>query len=184
MQTVEDIGRFIAGRRPIVRLLEAVERLALPDGWIGAGLIRNAVWDALHGDDAATIVTRDIDVVYFDPSRTSSEEDLALEARLEADIADIPWEVRNQARMHAGNGDRPYANTADAISHWPETATAIAARCERGRIEVIAPLGVADLLGLIVRPTPAFAGKMEIYRARLASKGWAERWPKLTFIDA
>ena len=44
MKTVEDVQAFISTRPHIVRLLEAVERLQLPDAWIAAGLIRNAVW--------------------------------------------------------------------------------------------------------------------------------------------
>ncbi|WP_404943225.1 nucleotidyltransferase family protein, partial [Pseudomonas sp. DP16D-T1] len=31
------------------RMLEIVRSLNLPDCWIGAGFVRNAVWDHLHG---------------------------------------------------------------------------------------------------------------------------------------
>jgi hypothetical protein len=184
MKTVEDVQAFISTRSHIVRLLEAVERLQLPDAWIAAGLIRNAVWNALHGFPSDGIATRDIDVAYFDPAATSKAADLAIEARLKSEMGDIPWEVRNQARMHADNGDSPYLSTQDAIRCWPETATAIAARVDRGKVEMIAPYGVADLLALIVRPTPLFLKKMHVYRARLATKDWKARWPKLVFLDA
>lgn len=183
MKTVQDVQRFISSNRPIVRLLEAVARLQLPDSWIGAGLIRNAVWNALHGYQSADIAARDIDVAYFDPAKTSKADDLAIEARLGAEMSNVPWEVRNQARMHKDNGDSPYLSTVDAIRCWPETATAIAARIDGGRIEVVAPYGVDDLLQLIVRPTPVFLRKMTIYRARLAAKDWKQQWPKLTFLE-
>jgi uncharacterized protein len=84
--------------------------------------------------------------------------------------------------MHEQNGDPPYDNTEDALRYWPETATAIAARLRSGRVHVIAPFGVDDLLGLIVRPGPAFAHKTRVYEARLASKDWAKRWPRLQFL--
>ncbi len=85
--------------------------------------------------------------------------------------------------MHERNGDPPYRSSADAMRHWPDTATAVAARWTRNGVQVMAPLGVEDLLGLIVRPGPAFARKMDVYRHRIASKDWATRWPKLRFAD-
>src|ERR1700730_13912907 len=78
---------------------------------------------------------------------------------------------------------RPYADTAEAVRHWPETCTAIAARTLDARIELLAPFGVDDLISLVVQPTPAFANKIEVYRARVARKAWQVRWPKLRSID-
>ena len=46
----------------------------------------------------------------------------------------------------------------------------------------IGALGVADLLGLVVRPTPAFRHKMDVYRERVLSKDWPARWPGLTIL--
>jgi uncharacterized protein len=86
---------------------------------------------------------------------------------------------QNQARMHFQNGDPPYADLAEAVRHWPETCTAIAARTLDARIELLAPFGVDDLISLVVQPTPAFANKIEVYRARVARKAWQVRWPKL-----
>jgi hypothetical protein len=86
--------------------------------------------------------------------------------------------------MYERNGDAPYRNTADAIRCWPETATAVAARLVRDNVQVIAPHGVGDLVSMIVRPSPAFARKLPIYRSRLAAKNWAQRWPRLHFIDS
>lgn len=157
--------------------------LDLNDCWIGAGLIRNAVWDHLHGYPIALHVNSDVDVVYCNWSDVRIETDVAIEARLYAHFPDIPWSVHNQARMHEANGDDAYRDTEDAIRHWPETATAIAARILGDRIEVIAPHGVDDLVNLVVRPTPQFTAKLAVYRHRVASKGWANRWPKLTFIN-
>jgi len=41
---------------------------------------------------------------------------------------DIPWQVRDQARMHLRNDDSPYGDIADAMKHWPEKETAVAVR--------------------------------------------------------
>ena len=81
--------------------------------------------------------------------------------------------------MHLQNSDVPYTNTADALCHWPETCTAIAVRSVGSRVELLAPFGVDDLISLVVQPAPAFANKMEVYRARVARKACQRRWPKL-----
>ncbi len=184
MKTSQDIGAFISSQPPITDPLKAVEALGLRDAWIGAGAIRNAVWDCLHGYEVTVAAGSDADVVYFDAESAYASQDLAIESRLRAHMPDVPWQVRNQARMHEQNGDPPYRDTEDAIRCWPETATAIAARIAGGRIEVIAPHGVDDLVRLIVRPTSAFSHKQDLYAARLAAKGWARRWPRLTFVAA
>ncbi|HVT28225.1 MAG TPA: nucleotidyltransferase family protein [Lacipirellulaceae bacterium] len=159
-------------------MLAAVGTLALPDCWIGAGFVRNPIWDALHGF-AWSATDTDIDVVYFDAGDIDPKRDGAIEAGLAAAIPGEPWSVKNQARMHVQNGDPPYADTADAMRHWPETCTAVAVRSVGSRVDLLAPFGVDDLLGMIVRPTPAFADKLDIYRARLARKQWPKRWPLL-----
>ncbi len=80
--------------------------------------------------------------------------------------------------MHERNGDAPYRDTEDAIRCWPETATANAARISNDNVEIITPHGIDDVVGMIVRPSPAFARKLPIYRSRISSKDWARRWPR------
>ncbi|GAA0583103.1 nucleotidyltransferase family protein [Craurococcus roseus] len=177
------------GAAPALRdSLAAVAALALPDAWIGAGFVRNALWDAVHGLPFGTNPPGDVDVVWFDPARASAEEDAALEARLRAIRPGVPWSVRNQARMAERNGDPPYAGTLDAVARWPDTATAVAARLDAstGAVEVAAPWGANDLLAGIVRPTPACAtnsAKREAFDRRIAEKDWLRRWPGLRVID-
>jgi hypothetical protein len=165
-------------------VLRAVDALAIVDCWVGAGLIRNAVWDALHGVVSGKRLEGDVDVIFCDAREATLARDLAIEDHLIGDLSDVAWSVHNQARMSARNGDAPYKDVEDAIRHWSETATAIAARLNGGRVELLAPYGVEDLIQLVVRPTPAFAHKMEIYQARIAAKNWSARWPKLRIVGA
>ena len=160
---------FIAACPERRACLEAVAALDLPDGWIGAGFLRNPVWDRLH-DFAAPTPLNDIDVVYFDPEDPTVERDAALEARLRDLLPGRPWSVRNQARMHHRNGDRPYRSTADALTYWLETPTALAMRrATGGGLELLAPFGLGDLYRLEMRPTPhARAHRLSAYQARLA----------------
>ncbi|MCQ8241004.1 nucleotidyltransferase family protein [Rhizosaccharibacter radicis] len=161
-------------------LLALVQALGLPDGWIGAGFLRNAVWDLLH-DRPPSPPDGDVDVVWFDRAHASPAIDREIEARLRTGAPWAKWSVRNQARMHERNGDPPYRDTADALLHWPETATAVAARrIGADGCEIIAPYGLNDLAALILRPTPGFQGaKRPVFEARHRSKRWLARWPGL-----
>lgn len=161
--------------------LREVRQLGLPDSWIGAGFVRDAVWDQLHGYPASAPVG-DVDVVWFDLGRAVPAIDRALEQTLKGVHGDLDWSVKNQARMHERNTDAPYASVADAMSNWPETATAVAVRLSQsGELEVNAPLGIADLFELRITPTPRFQTvKRPIYEARITEKQWLTRYPRLT----
>jgi hypothetical protein len=166
-----------------MRRLAAVEALGLPDCWIGAGFVRSAVWDALHGR-APAVPDGDVDVVWFDRARAGAAEDRAIEAALALREPAVRWSVKNQARMHARNGDAPYASTEDALRAWPESATAVAVRSRAGILEILAPFGLVDLFALIVRPTPSFTGERQAYvQARVGAKRWLERWPLLRVVE-
>lgn len=164
-----------------MRLLAAVEDLCLPDCWIGAGFVRALVWDHLH-DRTASPLDTDVDVVWFDPAHATAAVDRELEAVLTAQDATVAWSVTNQARMHGRNSDDPYASAEDALRHWPETATAVAVRRMAGRLEILAPFGLADLFAMTIRPTPAFRGaRSSIVRDRVRDKRWLTRWPLAQF---
>lgn len=163
--------------------LSAVASLDLPDCWIGAGFVRDALWDHLHGREPASPVG-DVDVVWFSRAMAAKEIDSSSEERLRSLLPDLRWSVKNQARMHRHNGDAPYRSVADAMMHWPETSTAVAARFAERRIEINAPLGLDDLFEVRLRPTCGFQGaKREIFDKRVSSKRWRQRYPRLTVVD-
>jgi hypothetical protein len=165
--------------------LRTAAKLDLPQCWIAAGFVRNRVWDALHGHGVPSPLD-DLDVVYFDPGRQDRAQEKGHEAALARAAPGLRWSVKNQARMHTRNGDRPYRSTADALCHWCETATAVGVRVNAsGELEILAPLGLADLLGLVVRPTPhARACRLSVYRERVARKNWRATWPRLRILHA
>jgi len=162
-------------------MLEALADLDLPDAWIAAGAVRNAVWDRLHEYPTSTPLA-DVDVIWFDPGRASRSVDVELEHGLGQRLAGVTWSVKNQARMHRRNGDPPYRNCLEAMGGWPETATGIAARLgPHGAIELSAAFGFDDLLLLRLRPTPRF-GADPTFRKRVESKRWLALWPKLRLV--
>lgn len=180
MALEHDLTALIAGDAQRMAALAAARALGLPDAWIGAGFARDAVWDHLHGLPPQVPVG-DVDLLWFDPARIDPAEDEILEQRLRAIAPQFDWSARNQARMHIRNGDRPYRNVADAMTFWPETATMVAVRLnDAGKVEVNAPLGLADLFALRLTPGAHFrTDRRPIFDARVADKDWLTRYPRL-----
>jgi len=180
--TENDILDLIATEPERMAVLNQVAALELPDCWIGAGFVRNLVWDHLHGFDDRTPLN-DVDVIYFDAANVSKVMESKIKNSLAQANPKIKWDVKNQARMHEANNDPPYVSTPDALNYWPETATAVAVRLWQAgsdRLELAAPFGIDDLVNLIVRPTPAFTGRPEQFQRRQAEKNWRAVWPRLT----
>jgi hypothetical protein len=178
MRTAQDVARFISDEPAMMRTLTLAAALDLPDAWIGAGFLRNALWDALH-DRPWSAGDGDVDLIYFDPDDLDPATEKAHEAALREAAPDIAWSVKNQARMHLRNNDPPYRDTSDAMAHWLETCTAVAVRLQGGAVELLAPCGFEDLLALRVRPTPAGLRKPQAFKARVREKNWLRRWPRL-----
>ncbi|MBC8242648.1 MAG: nucleotidyltransferase family protein [Alphaproteobacteria bacterium] len=182
MRDQDDILSLIAADPWMMAVLGAARRLELPDCWIGAGFVRRKVWDHLHGFAQATPLD-DIDLLYFQAADTRQAGEQAIEERLRQIMPGQPWSAKNQARMHLRNGDHPYAGTVDAMRHWLETPTCVAVRlAANGKLELVAPFGIDDLLHLIIRPTPAGQRRERAYRERLENKQWLQNWPKTRAI--
>lgn len=98
----------------IIETLTIVKNLNLNDCWIGAGVIRNKVWDILH--DKKTIKLNDIDVIFFDETNISEKLEKEIEQKLTRINPNVKWSVKNQARMHFRNNHPKYSNTENAIS--------------------------------------------------------------------
>jgi hypothetical protein len=183
VQYEERFVRTLRQHEQIMQDLRLVRSLELPDCYIGAGYIRNYIWDDLHGF-ARRELHSDIDVVYFDSTDLREERDYELEQELCTATGNTKWSVKNQARMHLRNGDMPYHSTEDALRFWPEQVTAIGVQLHEGdQIRICAPYGLEDLYWLVVRKSPAFMDTA-YYNERVCKKNWQEHWPKLTIIRA
>ena len=179
--SIDCVAAILGASRPHLDALQAAALAGPRGGWVAAGFVRNAVWDALAGRVPDVASLADLDLVHHDAANRAPDADAVFEAALRA-ARPLPWSVVNQARAHGWNSHAPYADLSAALAHWPETATAVAARLVAGRVEILAPLGVEDLMGGIVRPGPAHAAEPAVVRARLAAKGWQARWPGLRLI--
>lgn len=178
--TIDVITTVLSSDKRICTALEIVKKLNLKDCWIGAGFIRNCIWDYLH-NSKTEVDGGDVDVVFYDRENTSLEYEQQLESMLNNLNPDFPWSVKNQARMQL-KYNLNYSTTLEAISFWPETATCIAARLNDSNvIEVIAPYGYDDLLNLILRPSPRI--DTAVFYNRVKEKGWLKKWSKLKVAD-
>jgi uncharacterized protein len=177
----QDIKDLIKNDIWMMKVLRIVKDLSLPESWVAAGFVRNKVWDTLHGFKKHEL--SDVDVIYFDPMDISEEREKQIEHLLLETAPDIPWSVKNQARMHIINGEEPYTSTEDAVSRWVETPTCIGARLnDKNEIELLTPYGIGDLVKLIVRPSPRFNRDLQIFKDRIENKLWRQKWPKLKVI--
>jgi hypothetical protein len=182
IKTEADIKRLINDDPWMMNLLQAAQTLGLPDWWICAGVVRARIWDALAGFPSR-IPVADVDVIYFDRTQVDESTEKRHEEALRGILPDIPWSVKNEARMHIVNGLPPYSSAVDAIAKFPETVTAVGLTLDHdGHLVLAAPHGLDDLLHFHVRPTPYFAETIDgarTFAARLAEKRWGETWEKV-----
>ncbi|MEL6256298.1 MAG: nucleotidyltransferase family protein [Bacteroidota bacterium] len=181
---VEKLTEIIRADVWMMERLEALLEFRIEDAWIGAGFIRNRVWDVLHGFYPDKQLN-DIDVIYFDSIELTPERDLEMEALLRTKYPKDNWSVKNQARMHLKHAHEPYKNCEEGLSHWVETPTCVAVKLwpNPANIHILAPHGLEDLMNLKVRPNPTYGPeKAELYNQRVIEKKWATKWPKLDIL--
>ena len=168
-----------------VAALRAVASLELKSWCIGAGAVRNLVWDYLHGHVEPSLLA-DVDVAYFDADNLSPNAEQELQSALAAKLPGVPWEVTNQAAVHLwfegyfGHPVKPLRSLDEAVASWPEYATSVGITLDaRARLQVIAPWGLDDLFGIKVRRNPTRVSP-ETYRQRTEQKQYEKRWPRVT----
>ena len=189
---MQDGERLVALARATPWFMQAlvhVRALRLPAWCVGAGAVRNLVWDALHGREEPSVLA-DVDVAWFDAGDPAPARDAALQAQLRLAAPQVPWEVTNQAGVHLwferhfGHAVAPLQSLEEAVASWPEFATAVGVWLDDDDgLHVIAPHGLDDLFAMVVRRNPVRVS-VETYGQRVASKRYAERWPRVTVIDA
>jgi len=178
----QELSTIIEQDEWMISVLRAAEELGLNDWWIGAGFLRNKVWDYIEGNDSKP--TRDVDLVYFNSEDVTPETDWAYDKKMKLEHSYAEWEIRNQARMHYVNNSRPFVSTEDGISHWVETATCVAVKLEDGVLRYLFCYGTDDLFGLIARPIPFFNNDemIKTFYGRIEKKQWKQKWANLKII--
>jgi uncharacterized protein len=170
-----------------VALLERLPALDLPDGWLVAGCLFQAVWNAEAGRAPGENVN-DYDVFYFDAVDLSYEAEDAVIRRVAASTDDlgVKVEVKNQARVHLwyaqrfGAGYPQLRSSQDGIDRFLIAGTCVALGASPSNAgELYAPFGLDDIFTGVLRPNinnlrgDRYADKAQSYQAR---------WPHLTIM--
>jgi uncharacterized protein len=176
---------IIAGDPMLMRLLEGLVALDLPDPLLGSGAIYNVVWNVLTGHPRHRGI-KDADLAYFDSGDRIYEAEDRVIRRAMAHFVDspVPVELRNQARVHLwfpqkfGLAYPELTRSADMLLYFATKAHAVAARIERGEIRIFAPFGLDDLFSFRLAPNPALNNRMT--HEHKAARSMA-LWPELVF---
>ena len=170
-----------------MQALRAARSLDLSSWCIGAGAIRNLVWDHLHGFEVAT-TPEDVDLVFYEATDLSQDLERTLESKLAVAAPEFKWEVVNQAAVHTwlkpqGNQKaEPFRSLVEGVASWPEFATCVGVSLgSSGQIEVVAPHGLTDLFEMVVRWNPKRVSK-EVYQERVAKKRFSARWSRVKVL--
>lgn len=164
--------------------LHAAKSICLPNWYIGAGFVRNAIWDYLHDRYTFTPI-QSIDLVYFDNSEVAPEKDKGLEYNLSLKVPEVKWRVRNQARMHHKYGFKPFRNTIHGIAHWIELQTCVGVHLGlQGELSYVAPFGLHENWSLNLNPNPIANYPLSLYRRRIREKSWLTQWPLLRVYES
>jgi uncharacterized protein len=170
--------RLIQGDAWRMECLEAIASLGLPDWYIAAGFLRNAIWDARHAKPVPTPLN-DVDVIYYDPGDGGTAAEAQIESALRTRGPIVTWEARNQARMHLRNGHAPYRDSAHAMAHWIETPTCVGVRMRGDRPGDRRAVWHRGKLVAETRPNPCVRYPAALFTQRVREKRWLEHWPRL-----
>jgi uncharacterized protein len=179
------LAEIVRATGPLMHVLETARALALPDHLVFSGAVYQPVLNSLTGRQPDHGI-RDYDLGYFDASDLSYEAEDAVIRRVAGAFDEKlrrQVEVRNQARVHLwfeahfGEPYAPLSSTAEALTRFATTISAIGVRLEsEGALHIEAPFGLLDLFALHLRPNPGRATP-NFVRATASVR---QRWPELT----
>src|ERR1035437_4697741 len=97
--TEQDILKIIEDDKWMMEVITFASSLNLSDWMIGAGFVRNKVWDYLHGYKNEKVETGDIDLIYFDQINIDKHKDIELSKKVSQQTG-MKWEIVNQTYTH------------------------------------------------------------------------------------
>lgn len=184
IKTEQDIINMVSSNTEMMTILRAVRDLQLPDWWIGAWFIRNAIWDINLGSWVVTI-DHDIDIACFDRDHQDESTETHYEQQLTQLMPQYEWSVTNQPRMESRN-NLIYQDTRDAISQYHETATASCITLtDDDQVIFYNRYRIDDVINWIIRRSPwrIFYPEQERTKRRTSKLHWLERRPTLQIIN-
>ena len=170
-------------------ILERLPRLNLPQCWLVAGCLFQAVWNLQTGL-APDHGVKDYDIFYFDADDLSAEAEQQAQARADALFSDlgVTIEVKNQARVHLWYPEYfgpPYSalqSAEEGIGRFLVRGTCVGLRREHegAPLQLCAPYGLDDLYAGRLAPNPA-CDHAELFQAK--ARSYQSRWPWLRVVS-
>ncbi len=176
--------------KDLMKVLDYLEKLGLPNFYIAAGSIYQTIWN-YYDEKPLNYGIEDVDIIYCDRENTSRESEEIIEEKIREYFKEmnIPYEfdVHNEGRMHLWKKENEnqvvdyYENSEDAISQWLATVQAVGVTLENGKIKVYAPYGLSDIFSKTIRPIKTVGKTKELYDKKVAK--WQKRFDGLNIIE-
>lgn len=182
--TEDDVRDAVLANPGNAALLARLPELGLPQCYLTAGCLFQAVWNRQSGR-APDWGVKDYDVFYFDDADLSwGAEDNAIQ-RVRQATADLPIraDIKNQARVHLWyqerfGGDYPrLTSTRDGIERYLIACTCIGIDVVTGGIH--APDGFGDMAAGVLRMNLRNA-RPDLFPAK--ARSYQQRWPWLRIV--
>lgn len=187
MEYENEFLKIIRDNKDLIKILKIVRDLELPNWYIGAGIIRDVVWNHFSGSKKRYRFN-DIDLFFYSRKRISIKK---IKEKLTNIQPNIKWDIENSAYLHEWYWKKrhlkiaPLKSVEEDVDSWPEYATAVALRLfPNDEIKIYAPYGLKDLMKMIFRRNK-FGRRdetKEIFNYRVAEKKIAEKWPQAKII--
>ena len=182
--------KIIKMNKELMKILNYIEELKLPNFYIAAGSVFQTIWNYLDNKPLTNDI-KDIDIIYYDNNNLTKEDEKKLEDKIIDHFNKLgmnyKFDVHNEARMHLWKKENEnknvdqYINSEDAIDKWIATVHAIGITKENNTIKVYAPYGLSDIFSKTIRPIKHSANSKELYDKKV--KSWSSRFNNLTIIE-
>lgn len=182
--------KIIKMNKELMKILNYIEELKLPNFYIAAGSVFQTIWNYLDNKPLTNDI-KDIDVIYYDSNNLTKEDEKKLEDKIIEHFNKLgmnyEFDVHNEARMHLWKKENEnknvdqYINSEDAIDKWIATVHAIGITKKNNTIKVYAPYGLSDIFSKTVRPIKHKWNSKELYDKKVDS--WSKRFKDLIIIE-
>ena len=178
---------IVLGNETNRTLVDRLAELALPDCYLAAGCLCQAIWNHESGFPSTHGIT-DYDILYCDLDDLSWEAENRVIQRCAAAFADldVDVQVRNQARVHLWYPEKfgiphdPLHSTREGIDSFLTRCSALGLRrAPDGHYDVYAPFGFEDVFAMVVRPNY----RLDLpWRYREKADRWRQTWPRVMVV--
>ena len=184
------IIKILKQNKDLMKVLNYIEKLRLPNFYIAAGSIFQTIWNFLDNKPLNDSI-KDIDIIYYNQEDLSKEKDLEIYNKVkkycEKNNLSYDIDVSNEARMHLWKEEvehkkiKPYLNSEDAINRWIATTHAIGITKNNRNIYIYAPYGLSDIFSKTIRPIKHEGNNKELYDKKV--KSWTSRFDNLNVVE-